>query len=424
MTPAEKLRAQNAQFRKEIVKLTDNAYWAVGYGASNVGLIVGDGGVIIIDTTDTTKAAQEIFAEFRKITPLPVKAIIFTHGHPDHISGASVFAEGQPVEIIARENFINFMRDDNDGPSPVKLNRARTRRQFGAGLKSGAERINIGIGPADAPTEGAGQGFLPPTRRMMGAREEIEFCGIRLTLIAASGETPDHMVVWQERTKLLFCGDNYYHSFPNLYAIRGTRFRDYNTWAASLDLLAGLNAEVLAPGHTMPVFGAEQIRDALTSYRDAIRFVVDKSVEGMDAGLSIDDLVASVKLPERLASKPFLQEFYGSVEYAVRAFYSGQMGWFDGNPSNLKPLTALERARRMARLAGGEQNLVGELRKAVSEGDHPWVMELSDSLILLGVEVAEATAAKQAALRSLAELEINAPTRNYYLVSAKEMEGR
>jgi uncharacterized sulfatase len=220
----------------------------------------------------------------------------------------------------------------------------------------------------------------------------------------------------------LFCGDNYYHSFPNLYAIRGTRFRDYNTWAASLDLLAGLNAEVLAPGHTMPVFGAEQIRDTLTAYRDAIRFVVDKSVEGMDAGLSIDDLVASVKLPERLASKPYLQEFYGSVEYAVRAFYSGQIGWFDGNPTNLKPLTALERARRVARLAGGEQKLVGELRKALSEGDHPWVMEVSDSLMLLGVEVAEATAAKQAALRALAELEINAPTRNYYLVSAKELD--
>jgi len=95
MTPEEKLRAHNSEFEKTVFKLTDTAYLAVGYAASNVGMIIGEDGLIIIDTTESTKAAENILAEFRKITDLPVKTIIYTHSHRDHISGATVFAAGR-----------------------------------------------------------------------------------------------------------------------------------------------------------------------------------------------------------------------------------------------------------------------------------------------------------------------------------------
>ncbi len=418
----EALRAQNAEFRKDVVKLNDRCYLAVGYSASNVGMIIADGGLIIIDTTESTKAAQNILVEFRKISDLPVKAIIYTHGHRDHISGATVFAEGGQPEIIAHHRFVNDLRQGDGKSLPLQALLQRTKRQFGIGLEGGSERINIGVGPADRPVEGLGQGFVAPTRFIEAECQDIEIAGIALTLMAAPGETPDHMIVWLPRQGILFCGDNYYKSFPNLYAIRGTRFRDFETWAESVDKMIALEANILAPGHTRPLFGKDLVRQVLTDYRNAIRFVIEKTIEGMNLGLGPDELVGYVQLPDHLASQPHLQEYYGTVQWAVRALYGGLLGWFDGNPSNLFPHSPLERARRMSQLAGGTDRLKDAMQRAAIGHDHQWAMELADTLLALGFHVEEAKEAKRAAMRALADRQMNAPARNYYLLSAKELE--
>jgi alkyl sulfatase BDS1-like metallo-beta-lactamase superfamily hydrolase len=422
MTGPELLRAHDAEFRKEVIKLNACCYLAVGYAASNVGMIVGDGGLIIIDTTESTQAAENILVEFRKISNLPVKAIIYTHGHRDHISGSTVLSDGGQPEIIAHARFVNDLREGDGQPWPLQILQQRTKRQFGIGLSQGTERINLGIGPGDRPLEGLGAGYIAPTRYIEGERQQIEIAGIVLTLIAAPGETPDHMVVWLERHKVLFGGDNYYKSFPNLYAIRGTRFRDFNVWAESLDRMLALEADILAPGHTRPLIGSEIVRQTLTDYRDAIRYVVDKTIEGMNLGLGPDELPGYVTLPPHLRDAPFLQEFYGTVDWAVRALYAGLLGWFDGNPTNLFPHAPLEKARRISQLAGGTDRLREAMVRASGEQDHQWVMELADTLLTLGLHVEEAKSAKKRAMLTLADKQMNAPARNYYLLSAKELE--
>ena len=74
----------------------------------------------------------------------------------------------------------------------------------------------------------------------MRDKTKENFCGINLELILAPGETPDHMVVWLPDSKILISGDNFYNSFPNLYAIRGTEYRDFDTWAETIDLLLSI----------------------------------------------------------------------------------------------------------------------------------------------------------------------------------------
>ena len=81
------LVAQNAQFTKKIHKLSDNVFTAVGYAASNVHFLVGEAGIVLIDTTETTQAAENILSDFRAISNLPITTIIYTHSHRDHISG-------------------------------------------------------------------------------------------------------------------------------------------------------------------------------------------------------------------------------------------------------------------------------------------------------------------------------------------------
>ena len=417
------LKAHPEYFKREIIQLADNVYMAFGFAASNQFMIVGDNGLIIIDTSETTKAAENVLAAFREISSLPIHTIILTHSHRDHVSGASVFAEGGSPDILASERYSEdslFVASSH--PQPVKAMQARTKRQFGIGLSYPDEIIGIGVGPGDRPLEGMGAGSLPPTRFIGDAGEIVKICNIELELKLVPGETPDHIVVWYPEKKVLICGDNFYHAFPNLYAIRGTAYRDFDTWADSLDTLMAFQPEVLGPGHTRPVFGAAAIQESLSDYRDAIRHVITETRNGMDEGLTIDQLAHRVKLPPELAEKRHLREYYGRVDHSVRAYFVGTLGWFDGNPTSLGSLAPEDEARKFIALAGGEDALWQAVEMARAEADYQWALQLVDRFIFAGIDTDKARKTKADILRIHADSQINCPTRHYYLQSAKELD--
>ena len=302
--PNAALIEHNNQFPKSVIQLAAGVWGAVGFAASNVYMVEGTTSVTIIDTTESTKAAQNILAAFRERTDKPVGRVIYTHSHRDHISGAAVFAPDGGLPILASSSFSSdLVALDRSAIAPDKALGRRTQAQFGIGLDPG-ERISLGCGPGDRPMEGLGAGYLEPTERIASDRD-IDLDGVSARLILAPGETADHMVVWLPDARVLFSGDNWYHAFPNLYAIRGTPYRDFAAWANSLNLLAGFEAEVLAPGHTLPVTGSENIREVLTTTRAAILHVMQYTADGMNRGMSMDDIAASISLPEELAEKPW-----------------------------------------------------------------------------------------------------------------------
>lgn len=402
------------QFKKQIVELAPGVWTAVGYAASTQHLIEGASSVTIIDTSESTSAAAQVLAAFRERSDKPVGRIIYTHSHRDHISGASVFCEGNDVPILASAKFeSDLVGQDKSRIAPNKALGRRTMAQFGIGLTS-EERISLGCGPGDRPMEGMGAGHIPPNQ-LIDEDCDIDLDGITARLIHAPGETADHLAVWLPKSRILFPGDNWYHAFPNLYAIRGTPYRGFAKWAESLEMLANLGAAVLAPGHTQPVFGQENVKEVLLSTRDAILHVMQHTADGMDAGLSLDDIAATLVLPTELAEKPWLGEYYGKASWSARAFATGTLGWYDGNPTHLGTLSSAERARHIANLAGGLDAL---LEKANATDDLQWRLELCDHLAALGVEV---RMLKADAMVALAETEINATARNTYLWEAKKL---
>jgi len=186
--------------------------------------------------------------------------------------------------------------------------------------------------------------------------------------------------------------------------------------------MRALQPEFLVPSHTRPLKGAKKIYATLTNYRDAIQFVHDQTIRLMNQGLTPDEIVERVKLPAHLARLPYLHEYYGTVEWSIRAVYNGYLGWFDGNATNLFPLPLRERAKRFAGLAGGTDALLARAREAVAKNDHQWTLELTDQLLILNPDLKEARDLRASALSSLGQKQINANARNYYLTQALETQ--
>jgi alkyl sulfatase BDS1-like metallo-beta-lactamase superfamily hydrolase len=413
----EKLRAHTDEFRKEVIKVTDRVYAAVGFSLGNAILIQGDGGSIIVDTLTNVADARAARAEFAKVSKTPVRAIIYTHFHPDHVGGATVFAGDDKPEIYGHQLLADRAPDvgraGRDGGN-----------QFGSGLPA-EMYINAGIGPGiGRSTPGAlpgavQNGYLRPTRTFSGDRLAVTIAGVRLELLHTPGETSDAISVWMPDQRVLMPGDDFYRAFPNLYAIRGVRLRPVDQWVGSLGRMIDLGADHLVPSHTRPISGAAAVRDALTAYRDGIKSVLDQTIEGMRKGERPDELVQRVKLPPHLADNPYLQEFYGTVAWSVRAIYTDYVGWFDGNATHLFPLSDKERAAKVSELAGGVDRVLSRSRDALASGEFQWAAELADVVLAVDGASVAAKRVKAQALTELGERQTSANARNYYLSSAQ-----
>jgi alkyl sulfatase BDS1-like metallo-beta-lactamase superfamily hydrolase len=415
------LVAHTTEFRREVIEVTDGVYVAIGFGLANCILLEGDDGVVIVDAMESVEAAVPVKEAFAKITAKPVKAIIYTHYHSDHTSGASVMAGGDNPDIYSHATTSYYM--ERIATITRETTYRRAMRQFGTLLPQGG-LINAGIGPRLEFDESKTLGMLAPTTTFSRDRLDLEIAGLKLSLIHAPGETPDQIFIWMPKKKVLLPADNYYKSFPNLYAIRGTAYRDVKRWVASIDKMRDLRPAYLVPQHTRPLSGTEEIYQVLTNYRDAIQFVHDQTIRWMNKGLTPMEIVEKVKLPPHLERQPYLHEYYGTVSWSVRAIFDGYLGWFGGNATDLYPLPLKERARRFADLAGGEQNLLVRARQAVDSQDYQWALELTDQLIQLNPESAEPRHLKATALRALGSRQIAATARNYYLTQALEVEGQ
>ena len=413
------LREHSNEFRQEIIKITDDVYMASGYGASNSAMIVGESGLIIIDTKESKSAARTVLEEFRAISDKPIKAIIYTHGHVDHTNGTTEFVGDNELEIYARASFRDNLMPDSD-LNPIIF--ARTGRQFGFRLDS-EEFINMGTAERPIRDE-EGDGYLPPTVTFDEERIEITIEGVDLELVAAPGETDDQLYVWLPEKRVLFPGDNIYKAFPNLYPIRGAMYRDVKVWAESLEKMRLEGAEYLVPGHSRPILGEEQVDEALRDYASAIRYVYDETIEGMNDGMTANLLAESIALPDELAESPFLTEFYGMVPWGVKSVFYGKIGWFDGNPTTLLPLSEREQAERIIGLGGGADNIFMELQDALASEDYQWAMQLADYLLATEYRTAESTEIKIQALRGVARQQINPTARNYYFSFANELAQR
>ncbi len=178
---------------------------------------------------------------------------------------------------------------------------------------------------------------------------------MRLQLAAALGETADQLCVWLAEQRVVFAGNSIYQSCPNVYRLRGMARRSLRDWIASVDKMLQQDPLRVVGGRTTPI--RNNARQALTHYRDAMQWMLDRTLDGMRRFMAPDELVEDVQLPERFASLEYLADYYGSVEGAVRDLNAQDLGWFDGNPLSLHRESPTMQSQRIADLAGGLEAL-------------------------------------------------------------------
>ncbi|MCB9549347.1 MAG: MBL fold metallo-hydrolase [Myxococcales bacterium] len=395
-----------------VEEVAPDVFVAIGYDLANTILLRTADGNVIVDAGMSPARARATRAALDAVAPGPVRAVIYTHSHIDHVGGASVWVE-PGTEVWATEAFLAHLLKQYGAFREAES--ARGALQFGQGLPDEALPCSA-LGrraDVDAALE---TGVRLPTHTFSG-EAALEVGGTVIQLVEAHGETHDQLFVWLPAAGVLLPGDNVYAAFPNLYTIRGTSPRPVDAWIASLDAMRARDPAILVPSHTAPIVGRPEVQARLTACRDAIQWLRDAVVRGANAGVSVDALVETTRLPPHLADAPGLAELYGQVDWSVRALYDGALGWFDGRPERLYPPSDVD--AREIELMGGPEAVLATAESALRRGDARFAAHLLGRLRDAGlVDAATLDPRRAQALRAVAGSVANSNGRAYLLASA------
>lgn len=435
------LTEHNRFFKKCIYRCANRFYLAVGYGIANITIVDGEAGLIIIDTAESKEVAQEVMRDFRKTTgnEKPVKCVIYTHNHYDHVGGVKGIVDVEAVEsgeccIIANERICCGIR--NTASILGNIINIRAAYTFGLLLEKGATgSVNEGIGSKLCIGTST---YIPPTI-MFNQRLDKTVEGVRMELYYAPSETDDELFVWFPDDCVLQSADIIMGPcYPNIYSIRGTQDRSAVKWYNAIDHMRTFRAQYLVPSHGIPMEGRQNIEQMLTDYRDAIQWTHDQTVRLMNQGLKPNGLMQRLnRLPEHLAANPWLSEHYGAVAHCVPQIYNGYLGWFQGDPTALQPLPEMDESVRYCEMMGGIEKVYAvahdnwgkamavpkdtDAGKAERVREFTWISTMCTHLIRANPDNKEARELKASCHTELAYMTANPNWRNWYLTSAMEL---
>jgi alkyl sulfatase BDS1-like metallo-beta-lactamase superfamily hydrolase len=414
-----------------LFQVTERIYQIRGFDLSNMTLIEGERGLIVVDpliSAEVARAGLELYRAHRGARP--VTAVIYTHSHTDHYGGVRGVVDETPVaagevEVVAPIRFMEEVVSE-----AVLAGTAMVRRgqfQFGATLPKGPRgQVDAGLGKV---TSRGTVTLIPPTRIVAEPIEVHRIDGVEIVFqLAPETEAPAEMHMFYPALRALNLAENATHNLHNIYPIRGAQARDANAWAKYLDEARdrfGRGADVAFAQHHWPVWGTARILEYLGAQRDLYKYLHDQTVRLMNHGYKAAEIAERLTLPRGLQSTWHVRGYYGTLSHNAKSVYQRYLGWYDANPASLNPLPPVERGRKYVEYMGGAATAIARAREDLARGEYRFVAEAMSHVVFADPANLEARRLGAAALEQLGYAAESATWRNAYLLGALELrQGR
>ncbi|MBF9069293.1 alkyl/aryl-sulfatase [Streptacidiphilus fuscans] len=419
--------------RQGLYQVAEGVYQVRGLDLSNMTLVEGERGVVVIDplvSNETAAAALALYRQHRG--PRPVTGLIYTHSHVDHFGGArGVLPEGteRGVPVVAPAGFLEHAVSEN-----VYAGNAMSRRaifMYGNRLpKSPEGQVSSGLGMT--PSTGA-VSLVPPTVDVTETGQEETIDGVRIVFQLTPGtEAPAEMHFLFPDLRVLCLSENVTHTMHNIQTLRGALVRDARMWSRYVDEAIELfhgTFDVAFASHHWPTWGHDKVVELMAEQRDLYAYMHDQTLRLLNEGLVAAEIAEQMQLPPALERAWHSRGYYGSLSHNVKAIYHRYLGWFEGNPAGLWELPPTELAARYVDVAGGAE---AALAKARAYADSGTTEDLRFAATLLNHVVFADPAAVEPvtkdAKETLAEVYTrlghgseNGTWRNFYLTAAVEL---
>ena len=321
-----------------------------------------DDGLLAFDTSNSLGGARAV-AAVRRWRAARFNALVFTHGHLDHVGGSGAFLADAAQRGDPRPRVVghaNVAKRFERYRLTAGYNRVVNERQFGQ-----FRRFGYALFDTDGESTAEGGAFLPEETPEPNVTyrdsHELDVGGLTVQLNHAKGETDDHTWAWIPSRDAVCGGDFFIWNFPN--AGNPQKAQRYPLdWARALRAIVGRNPGLFLPAHGLPIAGAERIRRVLIEVAETLEGLVADTLALMNEGARLNDIVHNVRVAPALLAKPYLQPLYDEPEFVVRNIWRLYGGWYDGNPAHLKPPADADLAAEMAHLAGGPLALAKRAR--------------------------------------------------------------
>ena len=410
-----------------LFKVADRIYQIRGFDISNMDIIEGDAGLIVIDplvSAEVARAGLELYYQHRPRKP--VVAVIYTHSHVDHYGGVKgVVSEDEvrsgKVTVLAPEGFLEEAVSEN-----VFAGNAMGRRaiyMFGILLPKG-ERGQLDSGLGKTTSVGTVT-LIPPTDLVKKTGETRTIDGVEMTFqMAPRTEAPAEFLIHFPQVRALCAAEDATHTLHNLYTLRGAQVRDAKSWWKTLNesvVLFGGKTDVVFAQHQWPTWGQKKVLDYLKKQRDLYKYIHDQSLRLMNHGYTMLEVAEMVKLPRSLDREWYNRGYYGSVNHDAKAVYQRYLGWYDSNPANLHSLPPEEAAKKYVEFMGGPAAVIARARESFNKGEYRWVAQVMNHVVFADPENRQARELQAAALEQLGYQTENPTWRNEYLMGANEL---
>ena len=410
-----------------LFQVTDRVYQVRGFDISNMTIIEGTRGIIVIDpliSVETARAALDLYTAHRG--KRPVKALIYSHSHVDHYGGARGVVDEKDVQagnvvVIAPDRFIEEVTNENVLAGAAMIRRAQF--QFGVTLFKGPRgQVDAGLGKI---TSRGTVTLIPPTMVIKQAIETHLIDGVEIVFqLTPDSEAKAEMQMYYPGLKALNLAENATHNLHNVYPIRGAQVRDALAWARYINEARDQYApkvDVMFAQHHWPIWGNGRVLDFLAKQRDCYKYLHDQTVRLMSHGLKAGDIAEQLTLPESLQQEWHLRGYYGTLSHNVKAIYQRYIGWYDANPANLNPHPPRERSMRAVSYMGGAAAAIARAREDFAKGDYRWVADVMSQVVFAEPGNNEARSLAADAYEQLGYQAESATWRNAYLLGASEL---